>query len=69
MQPKVCKRCQSYLLDHRDPLLQKDKWKSCPNCNWCCDYKGENLVDKKEEKENEQEIQRQGAKSNLSENE
>jgi hypothetical protein len=48
--PTVCKRCQTYLLDHYDAILHRDGWKRCPSCNWCCDREGNNLVTKKEEK-------------------
>ena len=49
MTPIVCKRCQTYLLDHTDTLLNHLRWKKCPSCGWCCDKDGYNLVDKKEE--------------------
>ena len=52
--PKICKRCQTYLLDHKDPQLFYLGWKQCPHCNWCCDKEGYNLINKKEEN-NEQE--------------
>jgi uncharacterized Zn finger protein (UPF0148 family) len=52
--PKLCKRCGTYLLDHRDFKLQHQGWKYCPSCGWACDKEGYNLVDKKPtEKEEE----------------
>lgn len=45
--PKVCKKCQTYLLDHKDPQFLYLGWKQCPHCNWCCDKEGYNLLDPK----------------------
>lgn len=53
--PKVCKRCQTYLLDHRDSILFHKGWKYCPSCGWACDKEGYNLIDKKEEKQDGEE--------------
>jgi hypothetical protein len=61
--PKLCKRCQTYLLDHRNPILFHKGWKYCPSCGWACDKEGYNLVDKKGEKD--EQVQQKGTKSNL----
>jgi RNase P subunit RPR2 len=45
-----CKKCQTYLLDHPDKKLKQEGWKKCPNCSWCCDKDGYNLIDKPESK-------------------
>lgn len=37
------------MLDIESDLELKYKgWKKCPSCGWCCDKEGYNLVDKKE---------------------
>ena len=46
---RVCKRCQTYLLDHDDYTLRFYGWKKCPSCNWCCDREGYNLKEPKVE--------------------
>lgn len=54
MGKRVCKRCQTYLLDHDDYTLRFHGWKKCPSCGWCCDKEGYNLVDKKPEPKKEE---------------
>lgn len=67
---QICKRCQTYLLDHTKPELFYAGWKRCPGCGWCCDKDGYNLVDKKpEEKKDGKEVQQESPKGNFGENE
>lgn len=51
--PKICKVCQTYLLDHEDLYLRNKGWKKCPSCGWACDKEGQNLINKKLEKDKE----------------